>query len=188
MTIPNKITFFRLFITPIAVALLLLPQLPYNYLISTIIFIIAMISDVLDGFIARRYDMTTKLGSFLDPLSDKLIILLYFIFLQSAGLYPLWLLLAFFARELIVDGFRSYAVSQNIYVGAITAGKIKAGLQTFSIIAGLILLTMTNNQLFGLIFNQTYLEYFVLYTMILSLITSLIGMTILLKRNIAVFK
>ncbi len=182
MNLPNKLTVSRLILTPIAIAILFF-DIPYNFLISTVIFVVAMITDVLDGVIARKFDLITKLGKFLDPLSDKLILLLFFIYLQSAGLYPLWLLLAFIARELIVDSLRSFAVSQNVYMGAIKSGKIKALCQTVSIFIGLSYLSIQSNQLFGLEMNLEFLKQAAFYTMLVGFLISLMGMIILLKNN-----
>ena len=191
MNLPNKLTLCRLILTPIAIAVLFFDIIPYNFLIAMILFIIAMITDVLDGFIARKFHLITKLGTFLDPLADKLIILLFFIFLQNAGLYPLWLLIVFIGREMIVDSFRSFSISQNIYMGAIKSGKIKAWLQTISIILGLTYLSITHHGLFELQQNNNFLNLLIeiaYYSMIASLIVSIIGMFILVKNNRKVLK
>lgn len=189
MNLPNRLTFSRLLMTPFAVALLFLKDyIPYNFLISSILFLLAMFTDILDGIIARKFHLITKLGAFLDPLADKLILILYFIFLQNYGIYPLWLLLVFFGREMIVDGFRSFAVSQNVYVGAIKSGKLKALFQTFSIVLGLSFVCIENNQFFGINMDSQILEYGAFYSMLIALIISLIGMVILLKNNLALLK
>ncbi len=189
MNLPNKLTLLRLLMTPFAVALLFFKDyIPYNFFISLILFLFAMFTDILDGIIARKFNLITKLGAFLDPLADKLILILYFIFLQNYGIYPLWLLLVFFGREMIVDGFRSFAISQNVYMGAIKSGKIKALLQTISIVLGLIFICIQNNQFFGININNQILEDGAFYSMLIALIISLSGMIILLKKNISLLK
>lgn len=185
MNLPNKITLTRLIITPFALGFLFL-DIRYNILISAIFFIFAMITDVLDGMIARRFDMITKLGAFLDPLADKLIILLYFIYLQSAGVYPLWLLLLFVARELLVDGLRNYSMSQNIYMGAIWSGKLKALFQVSSIVSGLLYLSFDSGQLGEVLWNYEILLLIAFWLMVVSLLFALCGTVLHLKKMIPI--
>jgi CDP-diacylglycerol--glycerol-3-phosphate 3-phosphatidyltransferase len=182
MNTPNKLTLLRLILAPIGVTILFL-NIPYNFLISTVIFLLAMATDVADGIIARKFDMITKLGKFLDPLADKLTLLLYFIFLQNAGIYPLWLLLIFIGREIIVDNLRSFAVSQNLYMGAIKSGKIKALCQTVSIVIGLIFISIQNNQFFGVTGEVEILKTMAYYIMLAGLIVGISGGIFLIKNN-----
>ena len=180
MNLPNKLTISRIIATAIGITILFFNQIPYNFLIADGIFVAAIITDILDGYIARKYNMVTKLGTFLDPLSDKLLFVLFFVFLQAMGLYPLWLLIVFLARELIIDGIRSYAASQNVFFGAVKLGKIKASLQATSIIAGLLYLSP--------VINIPYLKEFTFYTMIAALIISLFGKSRLMKDSLNLIK
>ncbi|MDD5623977.1 MAG: CDP-diacylglycerol--glycerol-3-phosphate 3-phosphatidyltransferase [Candidatus Peribacteraceae bacterium] len=186
MTLPNKITFFRLLITPVGVALLFATEVPYRTTISAGIFLFAMCTDVLDGYIARTRNLMTRLGAFIDPLSDKLLILLYFLFLQFAGVYPLWLLMVMFAREIIMDAFRSFAMSQSLYIGAVAYGKIKAFLQTISIGAGLLFLAVRNGEFTAPLWALPALSTFAFWTMLLAFCVSVVGFLVILKRNHAV--
>lgn len=188
MNLPNKITVSRLVLTPIALTMLFLEQVPYNFFIATILFTIAMLTDLLDGYIARKYNLVTKLGRFLDPLADKLLILLFIIFLQSKGVYPLWLVLAFVGRELIVDGLRSFALGQNVYMGAIRWGKYKAFFQTISIIIALISICSLNSQLFGIKFKYDSLISAAYILMLIGFVFGLIGSAKHFKANIALLK
>ncbi len=185
MSLPNKITILRLILTPIGLAILLIPSIPYNYLLGTIIFLFAMITDVLDGYIARKYNMITNFGIFADSLIDKLIILLHFIFLQSFGIYPLWLLLAFVGREMFMDGFKSFALRQGAVISAKRSGKNKALLQTISITIGLVYLSIEADQFFGL--KIPYLEEISYYSMLLAFVISIYGAYSLIRPNLKIF-
>lgn len=183
MTIPNKITVSRLAITVVVMVLLFWETFPFNFLIATALFIIAMLTDILDGYIARKYNMSSAFGAFLDPLSDKLIILLVSFFLQGQGIYPLWLILILLVREVIMDAFRGFAVSQNVYVGAISLGKAKTLLQTISNIIGLIYLCVASNQLFGLAFDVNLLKDVSYYVMLFSIIVGVVGLFVIFNKN-----
>lgn len=189
MTIPNKLTISRVILTLVIVVLLFWKSFPYNYLLSTIIFIVAMFTDVLDGYIARKYHLISDFGSFLDPIADKLLILLVSLFLYSQQIFPLWLILILFSRELIVDAFRSFAVSQNIYLGAIKLGKIKAFGQTLANILGLFYLTISNHQLVFNFLDSNLFKDLAYYFMLVAVLISLVGMFIHFKRHsYALFK
>ncbi len=183
MTLPNKITLSRLILTPIGLTFLFLNSVPYNFLISTVIFAFAMFTDVADGYIARKYKEVTNVGKFVDSLADKLIILLYMIFIQSVGIYPLWLVLAFVGREMAMDGWKSYAVSQKIFISARRSGKNKALLQTISIFLALIYLSISAGQFFGVTMRSELMKDVSFYIMLASFIVSIYGAFSLLSRN-----
>ncbi|MDA1060525.1 MAG: CDP-diacylglycerol--glycerol-3-phosphate 3-phosphatidyltransferase [bacterium] len=187
MTLPNKITLSRLVLTPIGLVFLFLNSVPYNILISTVIFAVAMFTDLADGYIARKYGQITNVGKFIDSLADKLIILLYMIFLQSVGIYPMWLVLAFVGREMVMDGWKSYAVSQKIFISARRSGKNKALLQTISLFLALIYLSIGADQFFGVSMRSEIVKEVAYYTMLAAFILSVYGAYSLLKRNPQVF-
>ncbi|MBO5067115.1 MAG: CDP-alcohol phosphatidyltransferase family protein, partial [Clostridia bacterium] len=74
MNLPNKLTIIRIILIPIFVAVFYIPQIPYNYVISAFIFALAAFTDFLDGHIARKYNLVTDLGKFLDPIADKVLV------------------------------------------------------------------------------------------------------------------
>ncbi len=187
MTLPNKLTLARLALTPVGLTLLYVNTVPYNYLCAAIIFMIAMLTDVADGYIARKYDCVTKLGTFLDPIADKLILLLHLVLLQTLGLYPLWLLLAFIARELLVDAIRNYAASQKHCIRANRSGKGKALLQTISILSALIYLSASHSQLFGISLAGAFWRNFPFYTLLAAFLVGLIGVCIVAGELRALF-
>lgn len=133
MTLPNKITFARFALAALGVAALLTPALPHHLLWALGIFVAGALSDYADGFIARRSYSTSDLGAFMDPLADKILVLLYFAVLTFGGLYPLLLFLLVLARDLFNDAYRNYAASQRVILGANRASKVKTALQMFSI-------------------------------------------------------
>ena len=189
MSLANKITISRLILTPIGLAILLIGSIPYNFLIGTVIFVIAMATDVLDGYVARKYKEITNFGIFADSLIDKLIILLHFIFLQSFGIYPLWLLLLFVGREMFMDGFKSFAVRQGgAVISAQRSGKNKALLQTISLTVGLVYLAIEADQFFGITTSTNFLADLAYYTMLAAFIISIYGAYVLIKPNTKILK
>lgn len=147
MNLPNKITLFRLICVFIIDGLLLfpwgnnIPSIPVIdinliFLIVFILFVLASFSDFLDGYIARKYNLVTNLGKFLDPIADKLLINSLFIILTQIGpiRIPLVIPVIMIARDTIVDVLRMVAVEQGKVVAANIFGKLKTVLQMVAII------------------------------------------------------
>ena len=142
MNLPNKLTFLRLIMIPLFVATFYITALPYNYLISTIIFVLAALTDFLDGYIARKYNLVTNLGKFLDPIADKVLVstALIVMLLPMQGetaILPFYGAIAvaiILARELIVSGFRIVAASNGKVLAADKSGKIKTFVQDIAVI------------------------------------------------------
>lgn len=131
---PNAFTALRLLLTPVVLWLLLDARVPFHFLWAGIVFVVAMTTDVIDGCIARRYNLITRLGNYLDPLADKLLINLMLFALVSLGLVPFWLAAVLFARDILSSDFKSFAAVQKVHVSfAPIAGKMKALLQTAGI-------------------------------------------------------
>ncbi len=144
MNLPNKLTIMRLALIPVFVAVYYIPVIPYRYIISAVIFLIAASTDFLDGYIARKYNLVTDLGKFLDPIADKVLVATAFIvMLQPNGeqFLPWYVTIAvavILARELIVSGFRMVAASKGKVLAAEKSGKIKTFVQDVTIIATLV--------------------------------------------------
>ena len=146
MNLPNKLTFLRLIMIPLFVATFYITALPYNYLISTIIFVLAALTDFLDGYIARKHNLVTNLGKFLDPIADKVLVstALIVMLLPMQGetaILPFYGAIAvaiILARELIVSGFRIVAASKNVIMAADQAGKWKTFITDIAILVLLI--------------------------------------------------
>lgn len=133
MNLPNKLTVFRVLCIPIFVAVLLIDTIPYNNYIAVGIFIIASLTDLLDGKIARKYNLVTNFGKFMDPLADKLLVSAALICLSPAKI-PAWVVIIIISRELFISGFRILAADQGIVLAAGWWGKFKTAFQMFMII------------------------------------------------------
>lgn len=127
MNLANKITLARVFMIPIFVIVLIsgLFSSPMNRYIALAIFIIASLTDTLDGYIARSRNMVTNLGKFMDPLADKMLVISAMISLVQLGELKGWIVIVIVAREFIVTGFRLIAASENIVIAASWWGKLK---------------------------------------------------------------
>ncbi|TJX13777.1 CDP-diacylglycerol--glycerol-3-phosphate 3-phosphatidyltransferase [Tissierella creatinini] len=125
MNIPNLITIFRLFLIPIFL-LVFHSNMVNNILYGGLIFILAGISDVLDGYIARRYNQTTKLGTFLDPFADKLMSFAVLISFTMKGLIPMWVLIPILIKEvlMIIAGLTMYFRKDRRVIPANRYGKL----------------------------------------------------------------
>lgn len=133
MNLPNKLTVFRVCCIPVFVAILLINSIPYNNYIAVAIFIIASLTDLLDGKIARRYNLVTNFGKFMDPLADKLLVSAALICLSPAKI-PAWIVIIIISRELFISGFRILAADQGIVLAAGWWGKFKTTFQMIMII------------------------------------------------------
>ncbi len=139
MNLPTKITVFRILIVPVIWIVLLVPYLPeiIRYSIVFTLFTIASISDFLDGYIARKYNMITSLGKFLDPIADKVLVNSVFIFLAYHNKVNLILVLLMITRDTLVDALRMNASEKGIVISAKLLGKLKTVFQMLAIAIGL---------------------------------------------------
>ena len=145
MNLANKLTIFRIILVPIMVIIPFLGikgeilGIPITYLLIDLIFIIASITDKLDGYIARSRNQITTFGKFLDPLADKILVLTAMVMLVEIGKIPAWIPIIVLAREFIVSGYRLVAVEKGGKVIAASKwGKLKTVTQMVSIILILI--------------------------------------------------
>lgn len=130
MNLPNKLTIARVICVPIFVVLY---YLDLN-LWACIVFVIASITDMLDGRIARSRNLVTNFGKIMDPLADKVLVYAAFCLFIEKGVMPGWMLIIILAREFAVSGMRTVAASQGTVVAAGMTGKIKTVLQMFAVI------------------------------------------------------
>lgn len=139
MNLPNKLTLLRIALIPLCV-LLIVVGAPVP---AGIVFILAGLTDFVDGYIARKRDIVTNFGKFADPVADKILSLCVMVVLIPYLNYPWWAVCIVAARELAVDGLRLVAVEQGIVISAGKLGKIKTNFQFFSVISALFLLPNT---------------------------------------------
>lgn len=129
MNLPNKITIFRVCMIPIFLIFLLVPQIPYGQYVAAAIFILAALSDALDGYLARKNNLITNFGKFMDPLADKLLVSSALIALVELNRIPSWIVIVIIVREFIISGFRLVASNNGIVIAASWWGKIKTNVQ-----------------------------------------------------------
>lgn len=129
MNLPNKLTIFRVILIPFFVVLLLFEITDYDKWIALAIFVIASLTDFLDGHIARKYNLVTNFGKFMDPLADKLLVCSALICLVELSKIPAWIVILIIAREFIISGFRLVASDNGVVIAASYWGKFKTTFQ-----------------------------------------------------------
>ena len=135
MNLPNKLTIFRVILIPFFVFFLMAPYFEgYGNYIALVIFVIASLTDLFDGKIARKYNLITDFGKFMDPLADKLLVCSALICFIELGLLPAWVVLIIIAREFIISGFRLVASDNGIVIAASYWGKFKTVFQMIMVI------------------------------------------------------
>jgi CDP-diacylglycerol--glycerol-3-phosphate 3-phosphatidyltransferase len=166
MNLPNKLTLFRVILIPFFVFFLLCPWFEgYGNYIALAIFIVASITDFLDGRIARKYNLVTNFGKFMDPLADKLLVCSALICLVDLSRIPSWVVIVIIAREFIISGFRLIASDNGIVIAASYWGKFKTVSQMLMVI---VLLLALPGQAFAVL--GTVLIYLSLILTVVSLI------------------
>ena len=136
MNLPNKLTIVRVCLIPFFVAALLFDH-GNNYtmrIVANVLFIIASLTDLFDGKIARKYNMVTNFGKFMDPLADKLLVCSALICLIELGQLPAWVVIVIISREFIISGFRLVAADNGVVIAASYWGKFKTTFQMIAVI------------------------------------------------------
>ncbi len=124
MNTANKLTLLRVIMIPIFLLALYL-DFPFHMIVALILFILASVTDFIDGYIARHFDQITDFGKFMDPLADKLLVTSAMLWFVEVGQMPAWALLIVIAREFAVSGLRMVAAPKGIVIAAAWSGKIK---------------------------------------------------------------
>ena len=143
MNLPNYLTLGRIIIVPLLVVVLLTPVAEAwfgisSYALAIAIFLVASLTDILDGHLARRRNQVSNLGKLLDPIADKLLVSAALIVLVEKHLAPAWTVVIILGREFIVTGLRSIAATEGIVIQAQNVGKIKMWAQCVAIVALLV--------------------------------------------------
>ncbi len=128
MNTPNKITVFRIFLVPVFLAVYLL-DIPFHFLISAAIFGLAAATDAIDGHLARKNNLITVFGKFLDPIADKMLVTAGLLAFMKDGLCNIWIVLAILVREFVMTSLRLIASAQGVVIPANVFGKIKTVMQ-----------------------------------------------------------
>lgn len=166
MNLPNKLTILRVIMIPFFVFFMLAPYFEgYGNYIAVVLFILASLTDMLDGKIARKYNLVTNFGKFMDPLADKLLVCSAMICLIDKGLLASWIVIIIIAREFIISGFRLIASDNGIVIAASYWGKFKTVFQMLMVIVLILDIQMPFFEILGVI-----LTYAALILTIISLI------------------
>ncbi|CDQ40047.1 MULTISPECIES: CDP-diacylglycerol--glycerol-3-phosphate 3-phosphatidyltransferase [Virgibacillus] len=175
MNIPNKITISRILLIPIFIILMSVPfnwgtwnigeaELPVSHFIAGLLFIIAAATDWVDGHYARKYNLVTNLGKFLDPLADKLLVSAALIILVEVGVAPAWVVIIIISREFAITGLRLVAAGEGIVLAAGSMGKLKTATQMVAI--AVLLLHNFPFSYIGFPFGEVMLYISLLFTVI----------------------
>jgi CDP-diacylglycerol--glycerol-3-phosphate 3-phosphatidyltransferase len=143
MNLANKITLIRIMLVPVFLILISIKS-KYGIYIATGVFIVAALTDKLDGYIARSRNQITTFGKFMDPLADKLLVITALVSMVEAGRLRSWMVMIIITRELAVTGLRTLAASNGIVIAASWWGKLKTIVQIIAIIAVLVDLPFYN--------------------------------------------
>jgi CDP-diacylglycerol--glycerol-3-phosphate 3-phosphatidyltransferase len=132
--LPNLLSLFRILLVPLLVVVLL-TKFEGKEFVGLGVFLLASLTDLLDGWVARRFRLETRLGKLLDPAADKILTAAAFISLVelNPGVVPAWMVVTIISRELAVSALRSFAAAEHVVIGASLAGKVKTGVQVVAI-------------------------------------------------------
>ena len=170
MNLPNKLTILRTIMIPVFLIFLYIPGLGMTGdVLAATIFVLASFTDLLDGKIARKYNLVTNFGKFMDPLADKLLVCSALIALVDLDRIPAWVVIIIIAREFIISGFRLIASDNGVVIAASYWGKFKTTFQMIMII----LLILNIDYPYSNIVNMV-LMYIALALTIISLRDSII--------------
>lgn len=129
MNLPNKITMLRVFLIPVFLVLFLVEQIPFHNYFALVVFVVACITDAVDGKIARKYNLVTNFGKFMDPLADKLLVCSALICFVDLHYLNVIIAIVIIAREFIISGFRLVASDAGVVLAASYWGKVKTTVQ-----------------------------------------------------------
>ena len=177
MNLPNKLTIMRVILIQFFVFFLMSPYFPaYGNYIAVAIFIVASLTDMLDGKIARKYNLVTNFGKFMDPLADKLLVCSAMICLIELDRLAAWIVIVIIAREFIISGFRLVASDNGVVIAASYWGKFKTTFQMLMVIVLILDIQMPFFQILG-----TVLTYVALILTVVSLIDYIVNNKDVLK-------
>ena len=168
MNLANKLTLIRIILVPIFLVFIAYQDLPYGSVIATLIFIIASVTDQLDGYIARSRNQITTFGKFLDPIADKIVVIAAMIMLVEFGHLPAWIPIIVIFREFIVSGYRLVAVQKD---GNVIAANVWGKLKTVTQMIAVILAFLDPNP-YATIFNGNLSGYNFIINLLVTLIMS----------------
>jgi len=191
MNLANKLTMVRIFLVPLFLIFIAVKDIPYGTFIATFIFIIASLTDQLDGYIARSRNQVTNFGKFMDPLADKLLVTAALISLVDLQVVPAWATVIIIAREFAVSGLRTIAASEGKVIAASMWGKVKTVTQIAAIISLLIQVNIGSSKyLMSLVENSTMFKDVIKYgprvILLLAVVMTILSGYDYFKKNIKI--
>ncbi len=168
MNLPNKITMLRILLIPFFVFFMLTDAVPYSKAIAAAIFIVASLTDTLDGYLARKYKLISNFGKFMDPLADKLLVcaaLICFVAIPDNPM-PVWGVIVIISRDFIISGFRLIASDTGVVIAADWWGKIKTVVQ---MLMSILLILNFDGKVIDMI------EYIFIYAALLLTVISMVN-------------
>lgn len=139
MNLPNKLTMLRMFLVVVFVVFMCLPtNLEWARYVALAVFILASITDFLDGYISRKKNLVTKFGKIMDPLADKMLVASGFILIATAGVIPAWMAVVIVLRDFFVTGLRNFGADKEKDLAASLSGKVKTVFQLLAVILALV--------------------------------------------------
>lgn len=173
MNLPNKITVTRVMLIPFFIIFMLVPSIPHGNYIAAGVFILASLTDALDGYLARKNNLVTNFGKFMDPLADKLLVcsaLICFVSIDTIPM-PAWIVIVIISREFIISGFRLVASDNGVVIAASYWGKFKT---TAQMLMSILLILQIGHPVFEV------LEQVLIY---ISLILTVVSLVDYLYKN-----
>lgn len=167
MNVPNRLTILRVVMIPVLIVFMIWKSFPYSDIIAATVFILACITDFFDGYIARKYNLVTTFGKFMDPLADKILVcsaLICFVADPDCPM-PVWVVIVIIGREFIISGFRLVAAEKGIVIAASYWAKVKT---TVQMVMAIVLIFDFQHPVFGVI--EQILIYAALILTVISLI------------------
>ncbi|MDF2820360.1 MAG: putative rane protein [Clostridiales bacterium] len=188
MNIANRLTLIRVLLIPLFLVFMLIDFWDYNNYIAFVIFAVASYTDYLDGHLARKHNLVTNFGKFMDPLADKLLVGAALIGFVELGIVPAWIVIITISREFIISGFRLVAASQGLVMAAGWWGKVKTAVQMTMILVLLLWMNFHTYDIVILEYFDTLLKYVGIITMYASVALAIISATEYIVKNLNVLK
>lgn len=139
MNLPNKLTMLRMAMVVVFVVFMCLPtKLEWARYVALAVFVLASITDFLDGYISRKNNLVTKFGKIMDPLADKMLVASGFILIAAAGIIPAWMAVVIVLRDFFVTGLRNFGADKEKDLAASLSGKVKTVFQLLAVILALV--------------------------------------------------
>jgi CDP-diacylglycerol--glycerol-3-phosphate 3-phosphatidyltransferase len=191
MNTPNKLTLTRIILAPIFMAFFLMENV-YSRALSLVIFTVASLTDLWDGYLARKYGIVTNFGKFMDPLADKILTSVAFISFVALGYVKAWMIMTIVTREFFITGLRSLAAYRGLVIKPTLSAKIKTAMQMVTIVVILLYINLkTIMPVLGytgdFFESQLLIEIFDWMVLVTTVITVVTGIDYLIK-NASVLK